>query len=412
MSAHTETPRFTLTSKMQQLPIIAIVIGVAAFGLGLATDTHRAAMNLLICGFYAASVGVLGMFFISTQRLSSAKWSAAIRRIPEALTRVAPLGIVLLSIVAVVFHSIYPWNGGHREAWETIKNGKLLENGLVYHGGRETYLAPTFVYARMIVSFVVWLAFTFWFRKTSAAADASKAAGLAAHRKLNRIGGTFAVLFAFTFTAVAFDFIVSLTPEWFTTMYAVFVFAGSFALAIATIAITLVFLMKRGTISKEVGYEPLHTLGTMLLAFSTFWAYIWTCQYLLIWYGNIPDEVTFYMPRSNSTWLVLFLANVVVNWIIPFFTLLPRTSKRSLKIMQAMCTLVIVGHWLDIYLLVMPTDPSYADHMPIGPVEIGMAIGVIGAVALIIMRGLARLPLVPTHDPVVEYRRAIASHGH
>lgn len=403
MSAPAETPRFTVTAQMQRLPIIAIVIGLAAFAFGLATDMQRTGLNLLICGFYAMSVGVLGMFFISTQRLSSAKWSAAIRRIPEALTRVIPAGIVMLALVAVVFHKIYPWAVHPLEAI-------TLENGEIVHPGRQIYLAPTFVYARVIISFVLWLAFTIWFRKTSADADASKAAGLAAHRKLNRIGGAFAVLFAFTFTAVAFDFIVSLTPDWFTTMYAVFVFAGSFALSIATIAITLIFLMKRGTISKAVGYEPLHTLGTMLLAFSTFWAYIWTCQYLLIWYGNIPEEVTFYMPRSNSTWLVLFLGNVFINWIIPFFTLLPKSSKRNLKIMQAMCTMVIIGHWLDIYLLVMPS--KYEEHLPIGPIEIGMAIGVIGAVALIIMRGLARLPVVPTHDPVVEYRRALASHGH
>jgi hypothetical protein len=410
MSASTETPRFVVTPAMQRLPIAAIVIGIAALGLGFATDAHRAELDLMICGFYAMSVGVLGMFFISTQRLSSAKWSATIRRIPEALTRVVPAGIVILAVVAVVFHKIYPWGGGVRPEWEEIKNGVHLENGVIVHAGRELYLAPTFVYARMIISFVLWLAFTVWFRKTSTDADASKAAGLAAHRKLNRIGGTFGVLFAFTFTAIAYDFIVSLTPEWFTTMYAVFVFAGSFALAIATIAITLVFLIKRGAISKEVGYEPLHTLGTMLLAFSTFWAYIWTCQYLLIWYGNIPEEVTFYIPRSNSTWLFLFLANVFINWIIPFFALLPKSSKRSLKIMQAMCTLVIFGHWLDMYLLVMPSQ--YGDHLPLGPVEIGMAIGVIGMVALIIMRGLSRQPLVPTHDPVIEYRRALASHGH
>jgi len=177
--------------------------------------------------------------------------------------------------------------------------------------------------------------------------------------------------------------------------------------------LTLILLIKHGAFgpgAKAIGGEPLHTLGTMLLAFSTFWAYIWTCQYLLIWYGNIPEEVTFYMPRSNSTWLWLFLGNVFINWIIPFFTLLPRTSKRSLKIMQAICTLVIIGHWLDIYLLVMPS--KYENALPLGPIEIGMAIGVIGLISLIIMRGLSRLPLVPTHDPVIEYRRSLAAHGH
>ncbi|HET9621117.1 MAG TPA: hypothetical protein VFP84_07115 [Kofleriaceae bacterium] len=403
---------------MQRLPIVGIVIGVAATALGFATDIQRAALDLMICGFYAVSVGVLAMFFLSTQRLSSAKWSASIRRIPEALTRVVPAGILLLAIVAVAFHNIWPWMDpahANPEQWANIKDGFKLENGVIAHAGREVYLAPAFVYARMIICAVLWLAFTFWFRKTSANADASKQAGRAAHSKLNKIGGAFAVLFAFSFTAVAFDFIVSLTPDWFTTMYAVFVFAGSFALSIATIALTLVLLIKHGKLGPNARtqfHEPLHTLGTFLLAFSTFWAYIWTCQYLLIWYGNIPEEVKFYLPRSNSTWLWIFLANVFINWIIPFFTLLPRTSKRSLKIMQAMCTLVICGHWLDMWLLVMPSKERFHDHLPLGPVEIGMAAGVIGLVALIIMRGLAKLPLVPTHDPVIEHRRQIAAHGH
>jgi hypothetical protein len=158
----------------------------------------------------------------------------------------------------------------------------------------------------------------------------------------------------------------------------------------------------------QIGSEPVHTLGTMVLAFCTFWAYIWVCQYLLIWYGNIPEEVTYYLRRSSAPWLPLFLASFAINWIIPFFVLLPRRAKRSLRVMTAVCILVLLGRWLDLYLMVMP---SHWQAPRMGILELAMAAGCGGLIYLIVVRGLARAPLVPPHDPVLAARRAHAAGG-
>ncbi|HEX2688247.1 MAG TPA: hypothetical protein VHN14_16570 [Kofleriaceae bacterium] len=400
----TDKQGLVVSSSMRRLAIALVVAGAAALVLGLLISPERTWMNLLVDGFYVLSLGVSAMFFIATQRLSSARWSAPIRRIPEAYMLVLPAAAVLMIVLAFGFHSLYPWTspatGGHEAELVTS-----------VQPGRDTYLAPRFVYVRMVVVVALWIFFAWRIRKISLGADADRDAGLRAHQRLNRTMAVFTPVFALTFTAAAYDWIISLDPKWFSTMFAVYVFAGSFAQGIAAIALATVVLTRRGSFGPggaQIGSEPLHTLGTMLLAFSTFWAYIWVCQYLLIWYGNIPEEVTFYLRRSTGSWLPLFLGSFVVNWIIPFFTLLPRSSKRSLRVMAAMSILVLLGHWLDLYIMVMP---SQWEVPHIGLLEIAMAAGCGGLIFLIFIRGLARAPLVPPHDPVLVARRAHAAHA-
>src|SRR5262249_43466869 len=131
---------------------------------------------------------------------------------------------------------------------------------------------------------------------------------------------------------------------------------------------------------------------------STFWGYTWVCQYLLIWYGNIPDEGTWYLARNTGGWLPLLLASFVVSWIIPFFTLLPFKSKRSFKVMTAMAVLILAGRWFDLYIQVMPSkEPS----PQFGPLELGMAAGTCGLIWLVFVRVLSRAPLIPSHEPVI-----------
>ena len=392
----TTDPRLNVTPAMQRIPLALVAVGALALVGGLIVSPTRTWMNLLVDGFYVLSLGVSALFFITTQRLSSSLWSAAIRRIPEAITRVLPAAAVLMVVLAFGFGHLYAWTDP----------AKLHEDHALVTAGRETYLAPGFVYARMIVVIALWLGFSLWFRRISLAGDAGRDAGLRAHRRLNRAAAMFAPIFALTFTAAAYDFIISLDPKWFSTMFAVYVFAGSFVQGIAAIALVMIILRRRRALGSSAallddGVQA--TLGTMILAFSTFWGYIWVCQYLLIWYGNIPEEVTYYLARSSAPWLPLFLANFVINWIIPFFVLLPRSSKRSMRVMAAMCVLVLAGRWLDLYLMVMP---SRWEMPHVGVLELGMAAGAGGLIYLIVMRGLARAPLVPTHEPILAARHS------
>jgi hypothetical protein len=400
MTTHTEKSHFVATPAMQRIPAALAVVGVIALVAGLVLSPERTYLNLLIDGFYVLSLGVSALFFITTQRLSSSHWSAGIRRIPEAFTRVLPAAAVMMIVLAFGFRTLYPW---------AAPGGLPPDPGPV-RPGHETYLNATFVYVRMIVIVGLWLLFAWRFRKASTDADASREAAYIGHVRMNRITAVFAPLFAFTFTAAAYDWLISLDPKWFSTMFAVFVFAGSFVQGVAAIALAVVRLRKRGSFGpngEDIGLGPVHTLGTMMLAFSTFWAYIWVCQYLLIWYGNIPEEATYYLARSSGPWLPIFLGNFVINWIIPFFVLLPRSSKRSTRVMTAMACLILVGRWIDLYMLVMP---SRWESPRFGILELAMAAGTGGMIYLIFIRGLSRAPLIPTHEPTVAAQRALEHH--
>jgi magnesium-transporting ATPase (P-type) len=392
--------RLLVTRRMLSVPVILCAVGAIALVGGLFLAPERTWMNLLVDGFYVLSLGVSALFFFASQRLANSRWSVPIRRIPEAFALVLPAAAALMVVLAFGFHTLYDW----------MEPARLHEeHSLVAHPGRELYLAPWFVFARMIGVLVLWLVFAFRIRKISRAADADREAGLRAHVRLNRYAAIFTPLFAVTFTLAAYDWIISLDWKWFSTMFSVYVFAGSNVQGVAAIALAVVILKRKklfGSAGSLITDDLVQTLGTMILAFSTFWGYIWVCQYLLIWYGNIPEEVTYYITRSNPSWLPVFLGGFVVSWIIPFFTLLPRNNKRSLRVMGAMSVLVLLGRWLDLYLMVMP---SKWDAPRFGILEIAMAAGTGGLIYLIVVRGLSRAPLVPTHDPVIAIH---TTHGH
>jgi hypothetical protein len=394
------TAALVVTRAMVRVPLALIAVGAAALVIGLIVDPGRAWLNLLVNAFYVMSLGVAAIFFFATQRLSSARWSAPIRRIAEAFMMVLPAAAVLMVVLWFGSSSLYPWTDPHA----------LHHAPTPFTPGKVTYLTPAFVWARMAAVLILWTLFALRIRKVSLAADADRDAGLRAHQRFNRQAAVFAPVFALTISIASYDWLISLEPAWFSTMFAVYVFAGCFVQGIAAIGLATVRLKARGAFgpSSPVGGEPVHTLGTMVLAFCTFWAYIWVCQYLLIWYGNIPEEVTYYLRRTSDAWLPVFLISFVINWIIPFFALLSRSAKRSLRMMTAICALVLFGRWLDLYILVMPshwTAPRF------GPLEIAMAAGCAGLIYLIVVRALSRAPLVPIHDPIVAARRVHAEGG-
>lgn len=381
---------FAPSSRNQTVALILMAVGAVAAAYSVFADPKRAWPSLLLNGFYFASLALSAMFFISTQRLTGARWSASLRRIPEAFMAALPYGAVMLLVLYFGRHWIFPWSDPSIFAHEPLVNGKVI-------AGRATYLQVPYVFERLLACVLSWVVFGWLFRKWSLEQDRNPGKNMAIHERLNRLAPVFVLAFALTFTLVSYDLIICLEPKWASTMFGVYTFAGLFVQGIAAVTLAALFLREHSPLRDWISDRQIHDLGKLLFAFSTFWAYIWTCQYLLIWYGNIPDEVTHFAKRTHSPWLYFFALNVVVNWVVPFLALISVKAKCTPKVLKAICVLVLCGHWLDLYMLIMPTQWDSPKIL----LELPIAAGYAGLLYFIFTRSLAQAPLVAMNDPIL-----------
>src|SRR5262249_41144439 len=244
-----------------------------------------------------------------------------------------------------------------------------------------------------------WTVFAWLTRPTSLQQDGDAAA--IHHERLVRYSAAFIVVFAISFSLASFDWLMSLVPHWSSTIFAVYWFAGVLSGGTAAITLAVVLLAERGYLAGVVDDDQRHDLGKLLLAFSTFWAYIWLSQYLLIWYGNLPEETPYYVSRTNQRWIAIFLLNLALNWLIPFLVLLPRDTKRSATVLKWISIVILAGRWVDLYIAVMP-EMIAAPNLTL--LDLSILIGCVGGFFLIAARALERAPLVPgmagvSHQP-------------
>ncbi|MCC7176240.1 MAG: hypothetical protein IT159_13700 [Bryobacterales bacterium] len=372
---------FTPSPRTRLLLRLLAGVGVLSLLAGAALAPERAWGSLFMASYALVCLGLSGTFFIALTYACGASWAVALRRIPEAMSAVMPFGAVGVAAVLLFRPSLYPWT--HEAAAHELS------------GFKAAWLNWPFFLARAAVYFAVWLLFTRLIVRTSRAQDRD---GDPAHTFRNtKLSVAFLPLFAVTFSMASVDWIMSLEPEWYSTIFGVYTFSGLFSSGLAVIILLAIWMRRTGPLRDFVTEEHLHDLGKLLFAFATFWMYIWFSQYMLIWYANMTEETVHFIARQRSFWLPLLVLNVILNWGIPFLALLPKFTKRTPSTLAKVAAVVIAGRWLDLYMMVQPTVTAGAITFPW--IELGVMAGAGALVVVVFLRAFRQAPETPVRDP-------------
>lgn len=374
----------SLTKPFVTICVTAIVIGIAALTYGFITDPHRTWANYLLNNFYFASLGIGGAFFLALQAITRSGWSAGFRRIPEAMMMYIPIAGVLLLLMYFGMHYIYPWTN----------SSVASANEAIHH--KRSYLNIPFFFIRLLVFFAVWTFLTRLIRKASLAED--ETGGLTQFSKIEWYSKIFIFVLAVSFSLFGFDLLMSIEADWFSTIYALKNFIAAFLHGSATIFIILVIL-------NRLGYFPflnvshIHDFARYIFIVSIFYGYFWFSQFMLIWYGNIPEDTIYYARRWAMDWKPLWTLDIILNWTIPFLVLLPVLTSRKKWIVFAIAILLVIGQWVDLYVEIFPGAVGSAH---IGIIEVGAYIGFAGLFVLTVGYYLSKAALVPKNHPLIQ----------
>ena len=397
--------QFEISSRMKTWSMILIIIGVVTFILGLITkgissDEHQRAIflgTLMYNSIFWMLICNASMFFICATTLAMGGWDIVMRRVPEAISTLVPVfgSITLIIFIYIIFighnDAVYPWIN------------KSLVAGNEELKGKSGFLNPAFFLVWSILAIGLWSLLGYRMRRLSSEADNGPMdyeQGKSFIWRNTVTAAMFIVWFALTVgSTVPWFWMMSIDPLWYSTMYSWYTFASSFVSGMSLIALWLVYLKNKGYL-RYATQEHLHNVGIFMFAFSIFWTYLWFSQYMLIWYGNIPEETIYFKHRVQGPWKGIFFMNIILNFVCPILILMKRATKRNYTWMTFMAVLIIFGHWIDFYQMVMGSIRK--EDATLSWLDFGIAFLFIGVMIHFVARALAKRPLVAKYHPFLK----------
>jgi hypothetical protein len=372
---------------------LAAAIGAAGAALtavgGFAFDAKRALYAWLVAFVYWLGIALGALILLGAFHAANARWSVVIRRFVESVPQVLPLFVVLFLPIALGMRTLFPWVDLHQLTGHELH---LLEH-------KRPYLNVPFFLVRAAIYFGFWILLAALLRGWSVRQD--RAGGVTLTLWQRRLGTGALPFLALTFTFAAFDWMMSLDPKFFSTIFGVYWFAGSFTATFAVIILAgTATRADPSAFGHHMNLEHFHSLGKFMLAFTAFWAYVAFSQFMLIWIANIPEEVPWYILRINGGWLWVGAFLLVFHFVVPFFLLLSRDLKRNPVALSRVALWMLFVHWVDLYWLVMPhLDPAGPRPSPWDVTAFAGVGGLAIAFTVVRMRGTAA---VPVRDPYLE----------
>jgi hypothetical protein len=369
-----------------RVPVIAAacaLIGAAACAIFGAANPKQFFFSWLVSFLFFLSLALGALFFVLIQYASDGGWGIVLRRIGEATFATVPLMAALFVPLLLGLHDLYSWSVPGAAEHDALLRWKA------------PFLNVPFFLIRAALYFGCWSFIALLYYRVSRDQDATGDPALSA--RLRRLAGPSIIVLALTQTFASFDWIMSLTPHWYSTMFGVYFFAGAFVGFIALLSIAAAAMPWAGLLDTVITAEHLHDVGKLLFAFTAFWAYIAFSQFFLVWYANLPEETIWYRARIEGSWKAVSILLMAGHFGVPFFYLMGRAVKRRGWTLAVGGAWLLAMHFVDIYWQVMPTLHPEGVRPSILDVAAFVAVGgcFVSAGAWL----MRRQALVPLRDP-------------
>jgi hypothetical protein len=384
-------PLATWTRARNSILFIAIVSWIAAI-VGYATDPEHFFWSYLVAFLFSISIAIGASFFVMVQHLTGSAWSVTVRRLMEALMRTLPAFLLLFAPLPFGLHYLYEWSraGAEKDPILKLKIGYLNEQWFTIRG--------------LVVIALLSLWALILYSKSRKQDESGAVMHTLSAEKWSAPG--LIVLFLGT-SLVGFDWIMSLTPHWYSTMFGVIFLSGGAMAFMAVLIILCLWLRSSGYLVNTINTEHYHDLGKWLFALMVFWAYVSFSQYMLIWYGNMPEETIWFKTRFTGSWLYVGLLLVAGHFVLPLFAMLPRAVKRNRGSLAFFAGWLLSMHYVDLYWQVMPVFyKSGFDMSWLSPVCL---VAVVSTMGLVFWSSFREKPLVPVGDP--RLKQCLAFHN-
>lgn len=344
-----------------------------------------AALYIAAFFFFMISLGVLAFYAI--QYAAQAGWSPVLFRVMEAITYyVLPGGLIVLGIAFWADDHIFIWMDP-----EVVAHDALIQ-------AKSGWLDKTWFTIRGLIFITGWSLYRYFSRKFSLAQDLAEVNDNSNFKKNFRISAGFLVFYIYTESMMSWDWIMSVDPHWFSTLFGWYVFASMFVSGITVIALITIYLKSKG-LMEFVNDSHLHDLAKFMFAISVFWTYLWFSQFMLIWYANIPEEVTYFVTRIED-YNLPFFGMIILNFIFPFLVLMNSDYKRVPWFIVMAGVVILFGHYIDVFNMIMPA--TVGDRWFIGVPEISAILLFLGLFMFIVFYALSKAPLLAKGNPFIK----------